>query len=330
LAELKQTGGPPVPTLTGTAIGPRPELMSPPSCLVRRRDAARLWFRGCSLAAGLAAAAVPLTAQTILGVEHDGKFDIVRRATAIGTLVLDGGAAVPREGSRPVLKPASEYLPAFITVLEQDFQKGARAISDAGAAQVRLANSGRFVFNAKLEAPRDLDDVVLALVLESKEVGNSVYLKDLGQFKAHEIKRVSVDEVTAFKLLGVRLGGVHFFIAGKEVFNSTITGTKWETVLDRMVVARVAAAPEAGLKPLYVSDPVYPAAVKSKVAGKAVIACDVDEHGKVVNPTVSSATDPAFGAAALESVRAWRFVPAVKAGHAVSSHAEIPLDFAPR
>lgn len=304
--------------------------MTPPSCPGRRCSAALLWLRGCSLAAGLAAVAAPLAAQNILGVEHDGRFDIVRRATSIGTLVLDGGAAVPREGSRPVLKPASEYLPVFITVLEQDFQRGARAISDAGAAQVRLANSGRFVLNAKLEAPRDLDDVVLALVLESKDIGNSVYLKDLGHFSAHEIKRVSIDEVTAFKLLGDRLGALHFFIAGKEAFNSTISGTKWETVLERMVTARVAAAPEAELKPLYVTDPIYPAALKSKAAGKAVIACEIDEHGKVVNPAVSSATDPAFGAAGLEAVRTWRFVPAVKAGHAVSTHAEIPLDFAPR
>lgn len=292
---------------------------------------APLWFRGCSLVASLAIAAVaPLAAQNVLGVEHNGKFEVVRNATTIGTLVLDSGAAVPREGSRPVLKPASEYLPAFITVLEQDFQKGARAISDNGAAQVRLANSGRFVFNAKLESPRDLDDVVLALVLESKDIGNSVYLKDLGHLSAHEIKRVSVDEVTAFKLLGVRLAGVHFFLSGKEIFNSTISGTKWETVLDRMVTARVTAAPDAALKPLYVTDPIYPASLKSKAAGKAVVACEIDEHGKVVNPTVASATDPAFGPAALEAVRAWRFVPAVKAGHAVSSHAEIPLDFASR
>ncbi len=278
----------------------------------------------------LAATAVPLAAQNVLGVEHDGKVDIVRRATAMDALVLEGGATVPREGSRPMLKPASEYLPAFITVLEHDFQKGARAISDNGAAQVVLANSGRFVFNAKLESARDLDDVVLALVLESKDIGNSVYLKDLGHFNAHEIKRVSIDQVTAFRLLGVRLGSVHFFIAGKEVFNSTISGTKWETILDRMIAARLKTAQDAALKALYVIDPVYPPSLKPKVTGKAVIACEVDEHGKVVNPTVSSATDPAFGAAALEAVRTWRFVPAVKAGHAVASHAEIPLDFAPR
>jgi hypothetical protein len=45
----------------------------------------------------LAATAVPLAAQNVLGVEHDGKVDIVRRATAMDALVLEGGATVPRE-----------------------------------------------------------------------------------------------------------------------------------------------------------------------------------------------------------------------------------------
>ncbi len=279
--------------------------------------------------AGLAICTAPLSAQNVLGVEHDGKFDIVRRAENSGSLILDGGKSVPREGSRPVLRPASEYLPVFITVLEQDFQRGARAISDNGPAQARLANSGRFVFTAKLEAPRALDDVVLALVLESKDIGNSIYLRDLGHLNAHEIKRVSVDEITAFRLLGVRLAGVHFFVAGKEVFNAAVKDAKWEALLDRMVATRVAAAKDAELKPLFVSDPVYPKALKERVAGHVVVACEIDEHGRVNNPTVTSATNPALGPAAIDAIRTWRFVPIVKAGQVIGARAEIPVDFAP-
>jgi TonB family protein len=60
---------------------------------------------------------------------------------------------------------------------------------------------------------------------------------------------------------------------------------------------------------------------------KAIIACEVDEHGKVINPSVASATNPAFGNAAIEAVRQWRFVPRVKDGHPINSQAQVPLDF---
>jgi TonB family protein len=293
------------------------------------RFAASIWLRKLGLALGFAGCAASLAGQNLLSVENDGKLEIVSRAEGNTAFVLIGEKFVSRVGHPLVLKPITEYLPVYITVLDPTFQRGNRAVSDRGVFEDEIVNGGRFVFNANLKASRTLDNVVLVFVLESKDIGNSLYMMGIGHLDAHVSKRVSIDEITNYKLFGVRLGAVHLFVGGKEVFNSTITDSKWESQLDRMISSRTTGVQDAELKALYVYDPIYPPELKGKIQGKAMVACEVDEHGKVLNASVTSTTNPAFGTAAIEAVRQWRFVPRVKDGHPIDAQAQVPIDFAP-
>lgn len=57
-----------------------------------------------------------------------------------------------------------------------------------------------------------------------------------------------------------------------------------------------------------------PGAVGSHPRGKAVVSFIIDPQGQVRVPVVQSATDPAFGAAALAAVRQWRYAPPQRKG----------------
>ena len=88
--------------------------------------------------------------------------------------------------------------------------------------------------------------------------------------------------------------------------------------------------PEADVKPFIGPSPVFPdSLLKTKTKGQAIIALQVGANGRVHDPVVKNATEPAFGASALEAVREWRFLPRVKNGHAVDSQVEMPFEFSP-
>ncbi|HEY4248663.1 MAG TPA: TonB family protein [Lacunisphaera sp.] len=171
--------------------------------------------------------------------------------------------------------------------------------------------------------------MILLLVLKSSKDGPVFYPVDIGHIDAHRTKRISIDQRTAIKLRGVRLAGLHIFVDGMEALNSEIPERERTAALDRMVADRVAKEQNAELQPLFVSEAVYPKALKPRVKGKAVVAFHVDTRGAVVDPVVSSETDPAFGVAAIDALRQWRFVPRVRNAVAVESGAELPFVFDP-
>jgi TonB family protein len=293
----------------------------------RCRETAPPWFRRSCVALGLIAFTAPVVAQSLLSIKTDGKIERVLRTDGDTGCVLEDGKSAMLEGANFILKPTAEYLPVSISVLNQYFKKGATAISDNGPANERLIHAGRFVFNADFQAPCALDNVVLALELVSKKDGNSLYIRGLGHLDAYQVKHISIDVITPYKLKDVHFGGLHLFVDGRETFNSKISVAKREFALDRMVASRTAAVRDAGPRPLVLVDPIYPAALKTKTSGRAVIAISVDQNGKVLNPSVRSATDPAFGAAAIEAIVQWRFVPRVKDGNPVESAVEVPFNF---
>jgi TonB family protein len=49
----------------------------------------------------------------------------------------------------------------------------------------------------------------------------------------------------------------------------------------------------------------------------------------IKDPVVTEATEPAFGEAALQAVREWRFLPKVVDGRRVESQVSLPFSFAP-
>ncbi len=74
--------------------------------------------------------------------------------------------------------------------------------------------------------------------------------------------------------------------------------------------------------------PAFPSALVGKVAeGQAVVEFLIDHDGKVQLPRVVSATDPAFGYAAVQGVAAWRFAPPTSHGKPVVVRAQVPIGF---
>jgi TonB family protein len=271
-----------------------------------------------------------LLAQNLFFIENDGKMERVRSADGDTAVIVEGGKRISfNETAHFSLQSTKAYLPVLITVRKPNFSKGARAISDNGTAGARLIHSGRFVFTATLESPRTLEKVILLLVLESAKDGRVFYPVDIGHIDAHGTKRVSIDQRTTARLRGVHLAGLHIFVDGMEALNSEIPELQRAVALDRMVADRVAKEQNAELQPLFVSEAVYPKTLKPRVKGKAIVTFHVDTRGAVVDPVVSSETDPAFGVAAIEALRQWRFVPRVRNGAAVESGAELPFVFDP-
>jgi TonB family protein len=74
--------------------------------------------------------------------------------------------------------------------------------------------------------------------------------------------------------------------------------------------------------------PIYPESLRAKnVAGSTTLRCLVDRDGNVATVTIVSATEPAFGTAAADAVRQWKFAPAVVNHHYVAETVEFPMNF---
>jgi TonB family protein len=74
--------------------------------------------------------------------------------------------------------------------------------------------------------------------------------------------------------------------------------------------------------------PVYPDQLKTTGEnGEAKIRATIDESGSVAEAVVVDATHPAFGEAAREAVKAWRFQPAEEDGKPVPQTVDIPIVF---
>jgi len=270
----------------------------------------------------------PLAAQSVLYVQNGGKFSQVIRADGAVPYVYEDGKWSADMDKACLLKPAADYLPLVVTVKNRYFGKGRKAISEDGPADVIELKTGRFVFNADFESPVALDDVFLVLELKGKDEDGTLYLWGLGHLAAHTDRSVSLDRTVDRLLTGLHCV-VHVFVGGQEALNTTMPEARREAALDRMVASRVEALKDGAIRPLLAFPPEYPAAVTSGVKGQAVVTFRVDPRGRVLEPTVASATDPAFGVAAVDAIRQWRFVPRVSGGVPVESMAQLPFIFDP-
>lgn len=79
---------------------------------------------------------------------------------------------------------------------------------------------------------------------------------------------------------------------------------------------------------LHTVAPVHPAELRQKlIGGGCVVECLVATDGRVVDTKVLSATDPAFGQAAIEAVRQWEFQPGERDGQPVAMKVQVPFEF---
>ena len=85
---------------------------------------------------------------------------------------------------------------------------------------------------------------------------------------------------------------------------------------------------DAAPVPLSRQPPQFPlAAVGKSPTGEAMIEFLIDEEGRARLPRIVSATDDAFGYAAVQSVATWRFEPPTRGGKPVVVRAQIPITF---
>jgi TonB family protein len=100
--------------------------------------------------------------------------------------------------------------------------------------------------------------------------------------------------------------------------------------LEKKHPERIVSADELDLplKPLSTKRPVFPRELLEKATtGKTVIELLIDEKGHAKLPRVVSASDPAFGWAAVQAVSSWWFQPPHQNGKPVITRVRVPIDF---
>ncbi|MEM9446461.1 MAG: energy transducer TonB [Verrucomicrobiota bacterium] len=76
--------------------------------------------------------------------------------------------------------------------------------------------------------------------------------------------------------------------------------------------------------------PVYPPELqKKKLKGRAIITFIVGKDGRVQSPKAIKSDHPAFGKAAVDAVRKWKFEPGERDGKKVAMKMKVPISFVP-
>ncbi|MBI2517088.1 MAG: energy transducer TonB [Opitutae bacterium] len=278
----------------------------------------RRWLVLISLALGWAGS---LPAQSVLCVEHKGKVYAVHKVHRDWVTIMVDNKPVEIVAKRCGLQSVEEFMPVFISVNNIEVKTSYLTTNTGG----ELNND--FHFRAKFTSPYVLRDVFLVLELESELAGRRIFYQEVGELSPDDTRPVWV-RVPMREKFGEGKYQLHLFAGGREVFHSQQPWQFREAQLDKMVFKRIAGVQQAGPEPFVGPVPEYPAALrKSGVKGEAVVQVRVSSRGVVLDPAVMSATDPAFGEAALAAVRLWRFLPQVKEGRAVETKVNMPFTF---
>jgi TonB family protein len=120
---------------------------------------------------------------------------------------------------------------------------------------------------------------------------------------------------------------VHFFSGVREHATSEMDETDQKIALDHTDSAILARTENRPLKPLLRARPERPANVPDDMPGAATVRCVVGYDGLIESAAVVSCSAPAFGDAALDAIRQWIFIPAIKNHVYVKTTVDIPLQF---
>ncbi len=266
----------------------------------------------------------PVSAQHVLIVEHKKKPHIVRRVSRSQPFVEIDGKLVAASGSRFALHKVPEYLPVFIAVRNVKVKTAAIQVQDTGS----LINN-EFRFSANFVSAHELENVFVALELIFESGEKSIFLYELGRLRPDHPRSLDLAART-----GVPLGSgryqLHLFTNGAEVLHSLQPFGYRESMLDRMIAKRVEGRADGPPAPFIGPPPEYPSRLeKTNTKGRALIRLRVRTSGAILDPEVVEASDPAFGEAAVESLRQWRFLPRIKAGRPVEATVNMPIEFVP-
>ncbi len=265
-----------------------------------------------------------LRAQNLLYTEYNGRMVLVRAARRDRPVVEIDGKRVVADGSRFVLNPVADYLPVFISIRNVAVSSTYAMVEGSGA---RVNNELHFA--ARFESTRLLEDVFAVFDLRGDVGGRMLFIYEIGRMNPRQTRPISITVPMSFPL-GNGVYHLHLFAGGPEVLHSQIPVADREAALDRLIAKRVAGVKDRALSLFVGAPPVYPEALRKRaVKGQATIAVLVSVTGRPLNPAVLSASDPAFGEAALDSVRLWRFLPPVKDGQPHEQRTNLPFVFLP-
>ena len=280
------------------------------------------WRRTLAAVALLTALTGSLVAQNVLFTELNGKFLPVMRARFHTPFVELDGKLTVADGGRYVLQPAPEYLPYFVSLRNVEVQTHHLNMNGSEL-------NHEFSFRAWLETPYHLENVFLVLELFTEKAGKALFLQEVGELEPRAPKLVDA-LVRLSTPLGEGKYKLHIFSGGLEVLHSKIPPEVQDMALDRMILKRIAGVENAAPKPFTGPSPEYPPSLlKAKADGRAVITLRIGANGRVYDPTIKSATQPAFGESALAAVRLFRFLPRVVNGRPVEATVDLPIDFTP-
>jgi TonB family protein len=167
------------------------------------------------------------------------------------------------------------------------------------------------------------------LEMNTQSAGKVIFLTEIGSLNPNLSRPVSI-----FIPLNAPLGNssyqIHLYSGGAEVFQTQIPFWGRESALNKMVAKRIDGVQTAAPKFFIGPAPEYPPSLKkANLKGRAVVSIRISANGSVLDPVVKSATDPAFGQAALVALQDWRFLPKMKDGYAVETKADVPFIFSP-
>jgi TonB family protein len=264
---------------------------------------------------------VRLAGQTVVMALDGDKASWVRAARGNDPCVEVDGKIKPILAGGYALKDVSEFLPVFVSV--KDIKVGTKWINTSTGQEINQT----FEFYATFESLYALKDVFLVLDLTTESGVKHIFLSQVPDFEAHKERSVS-EEVPISERMGKGKYKLHLYSEGAELLQSEIPFGVREAALDRMVAKRIKDVHSQAPRLFVAAAPEYPPALEAaNLKGQVMVAFRIGPNGAVYNPVVKSATDPAFGEAALAAVRVWRFLPAVKDDAAVGMDVVVPVVF---
>lgn len=275
----------------------------------------------CLSALFLACSAPFAWSQHVLVVTDGGKPEIVVGAHGLLPMVLENGKPRVFRANRFALVKAGEYLPLFVAVRH----------AQAGTSALRF-NTGDevnkdFHFSCELETAYPLADVFLVILLKNDRADKGVFLYEVGEMEPRHTVPISLEIPTVMDNAPGQYE-LYLFSGGRELFQSMMPFGLVESALNKIVREHLKGVQNASPQPFLGPMPEYPDALaKKKMAGSATVSFAIGVDGAVSDPALVSASRPEFGAAAMEVIRQWRFLPKVKDGHPVATRAQLPFEF---
>ncbi|HEX2853303.1 MAG TPA: TonB family protein [Opitutaceae bacterium] len=126
---------------------------------------------------------------------------------------------------------------------------------------------------------------------------------------------------------------VYHLLRFEHEFNHVLLGMDDDDslmTLEKKHPERIVAGPKLDAQPSPLSrrSPIFPTSVPADITkGEAVIEFLIDKEGRARLPRIVSASDPAFGYAAVQAVGTWLFTPPLSGGKPVVTRVQVPLRF---